>query len=360
MKEYQKVNYAQVTDMTQLDNEQVIVSRASYIELQLTHGLRQKIENYKKKNPNLFLWKYFINNSTDLLLKIEAIYQNNKKNPVFLFQLEQILGQVEYLFDNREHATDADFQRNLENIKLLAISLSGHDSPSFRYLGTLLILLAITAIISSAFVLSMSGLGAGIGIFVGAVLLISGIYSIYNSYQKGLSLGASSAVDSMAQIGDTLRYYDESVAPMLTTSDSEHIRAALEQQLNLGFPAKILKDTLIWARNRHALMPQLIVPENYNAFFHRIANICYVPLTDTHWLRYQRQSVEEQDQPIIANGQVTENEQPTNKRFTSFFGIKAHTCNALTYFDESVSERLRKGFELMKKPLNQGSIALSH
>ncbi len=142
--------------------------------------------------------------------------------------------------------------------------------------------------------------------------------------------------NSISQKEKTLAYYDAVIAPMLTTDDNTHIRPALEYQLNLGFHEKTLA-TLRWAVNRHISMPNLIVPEDYNVFFRRIANICDLSLTDNYWLSNERQHVSPENQPSIPSAHINGNSTNNNEIF-SFW----RTPSVSTYFDLVVSEKVLK------------------
>lgn len=150
----------------------------------------------------------------------------------------------------------------------------------------------------------------------------------------------SNIINLMSQSEETLTYYDAVIAPMLIADDNTYIRSALEHQLNLGFHEKMLKKALSWAGNRHTSMPNLIVPEDYNVFFHRIADICYVSLTDNYWLSYERHHVSPEDQPSIPSTHV--NDRPTNHSAVFSFWGTPFTCNVITYFDEVVSKKLQE------------------
>jgi hypothetical protein len=203
MKDYKMTNFAKVSVVNHLEADDSMTKRTAYIELQLTVRFQKKIDNYLKEKNNSLLWENLIQNSQELLTTIDGIYRQNKKNPQIIFQLEQILGHSEYLFDSRGNKISLDFQNNLNNITQLTKHLSGHESPALRYIGFVLTLIGIATVF-----ISMLSITSGVGLFLGAGMITAGVLSIMGSYQKGLSQTASALIDSMSQTDETMTYYD--------------------------------------------------------------------------------------------------------------------------------------------------------
>ncbi len=266
--------------------------------------------------------------------------------------MEQILGHAEYLFDSRGNATSLEFQNSLHNIQQLTKYLSGHESPAFRYIGIILTLIGIAALISSAVFIPMFSIASGIGLFVGAALIIAGVLSIMGSYQKGLSQTTSVLIDSMSQPSETMTYYDSFISPMLTEQDNLHIRSALEEQIHLGFSAKTLKEALVWAKRRHDSMPTLIVSEQYDSLFNRIADISYLSRNDGYWLSYVRQPSEISHQPTLQPNDKSTKQQSKNDSLFTLWKKPYSSYPVITYFDNIISPKLEN--ESDKSTLKSG------
>lgn len=300
MGNYLPINFAEVpveiANLNNVANKDALKERQDYIERNIKNDFFQEISDYLLENSNSFLYADLGHLCLILIQEVEILYGKNKNNPLLVFQLEQILGQAKFLFVNKDSIANQELQNELNNVRELIQFVSDQQSYHLKKLGIALILIALTLLLSSIVLFSMSALGGGIGLVIGISLIIAGVIGWWISGQKGLALAANNLMDSFDKVKETLDYYYQSIAPILQGDDQEHIEQALVKQLNLGFPPCLLKGALAWAKHRYEKdnfpNPQL---DSYNNFFTMIADICYVSHSDSDWLLVHR-VVQDQDQ----------------------------------------------------------------
>ncbi|MDF1757548.1 MAG: hypothetical protein P1U74_04550 [Legionellaceae bacterium] len=335
---YRSENFANVDPKLAGDNPISVALRKRYIDKQFESG---PIKNLITCQPEPIYWKSFDDNARALVAEVRALKSTN--NSKLLYQLEQILGQVGYLYENNDECLSLKVLDRSYNLMFLAKSLPGRGTLTLRYIGGLLIGLAVSLIvISSMLLFPISMIGAIGGILAGALLLLAAISTVANSYQHGLSLKTRDVAESMLEVSDTFVYYEENIATLLTDGDSQVVKTALKKQLEYGFPPEMLKNALIWARNRDLLMPELIREESYVCFFKRIAEICNLQASSPYYL------CSEYNPNRQTNLQTESPQNSTSKSFACFFKSKPSASIALDYFNKEVDGLLYSDTETIR------------
>ncbi len=287
---YKKINFAKVVDINDVDNPEALEKRKIYIEQQLSKGFSEKVISYQKDNEHNY-WSNLVSQSQKLIEITRDLYKKHQQSGSIIFQLEQVLGRAEYLFEKRENVTQEsnsqyylDYQDNLKHIELLSTQLSGHQSIMMKHFGIALMamatLIAVTTLFAS--VLAFGGVFITGAAVLGLILTGSGLLALYKQQQKGLSLAASALVITANQVQSTLDYFDKSVSPNLYAEDSLALRETLILQLNKGFAPIIIKNALEWANRAN-----YITNEGYERFFDCMADICCE--SSDYWINYIRE-----------------------------------------------------------------------
>lgn len=397
MKTYYPINFADVFVVDDLENQEALKKRKAYVEHQIGMGLYEKLIAYRRDSLDNNLWKNLILCSEKIIELSKDAYRKHQDDAYILFQLEQVLGRVEYLFDERQNATESIYEETLRQVEALCTQLSGQESNTMRYIGVSLMILGITAIVVSVLLASVptfggifvaaltkagllsvstsigvafgfSGAAASIagativGDVAGTTLIGCGLFSFYRGQQKGLSLATSILVDNMSNIEATLDYFDKAISKKLYEEDYLNLREELKSLLNTGFDPVVLKKALEWANNSHNNFGPLSGGD-YETFFKRLADICCVPMS--YWVRYERISKESWPDLLIQNSNQLIS---MNNAKTSFFTLYGrHTCSVSTlqYFDDfiimmladKVRGTIREGLQrLMNRGFNSSDI----
>lgn len=342
MIDYNMTNFAEldndIASIEHLTNENAQAARKQYIDRQLDDGLRRDLLDYATANNHQFLYQDLVQNGFLLIKEVKHIYRKKKNDPMVLFLLEQVLGHAKSLFDNKNQATAQD----LESIRQLTHYLTGHKSPSLQKLGIILGVLGLAVIIFSMFILTLVTMAASIGFFIGLSLVIASVAALWIGRQHGVAKAAYQFVDSISEIQDTLTFYEEFIAPMLSATDEPQVRVALETQLNLGFPAKLLKGALAMARQRYETPADAAayeVNENYPDFFNLIADICDISQSNNDWLINQRELPENNHIPYTGSIKESRNK---FSQYASMMIWKAlpQSNPAISYFERVVAKML--------------------
>lgn len=356
MKTYCPINFADVLVVDDVENQEALRKRKAYIERQVNTGLYERLLTYTRDNLNNSLWKSVVLNSQTIIELVQDAYKKHPNDAYIIFQLEQVLGQVEYLFDERKNSTESTYQETLRQVEALSTQLSGQKSNAMRYIGLSLIVLGIATIVVLVLLASVPTFG---GAFVaGAALMGSGLFALYRGRQKGLCLATSALVDSVSNIGTTLEYFDKAISNKLYEEDCSKLREELKRLLDNGFDPIVLKKALEWANNRHNKTGPFNC-EDYETFFKRVADICCVSLTNNYWIQDERRPRKSWPDSSIQNSNQLTKINNDRKNFFTFYG--RHTCSVstLNYFDNFIRmvlavddrETIREG---LQRRINSG------
>ena len=336
---YKKINFAKVVDINDVDNPEALEKRKIYIEQQLSMGFSEKIISYQKDNEHNY-WSNLVSQSQKLIEITRDLYKKHQQNGSIIFQLEQVLGRAEYLFEKRENVTQEsnsqdylDYQDNLKHVELLSTELSGYQSIMMKHFGIALMamatLIAVTTLFAS--VLAFGGVFITGAAVLGLILTGSGLLALYKQQQKGLSLAASALVTTANQVQSTLDYFDKSVSLKLDAKESLALRKGLILQLNKGFDPIILKNVLEWAN-----CANYIAKGWYERFFNCMADICCE--SPNYWMLFER---EPKKYWICPPEQIfAQLSKPKHFRNNFFAKYTGSTASTLKLIDDITSEIL--------------------
>lgn len=331
---YKSENFAQVIDTQHVENPEALKKRKDYIEYQMRDGFYNDLISYQQENP--------FNNWSDLIVQchkviwlIQEIYKKNLNNGQVIFHLEQVLGRVEFIFDERENISQKlnseyclDYKDNLLQLELLSKQLTGHQSILMKNLGISLIAIGVI-LVSAAFLTSVFMLG---GVIAGTAIAVTGLicrveklFSSYGQQQNELSLAVSTLANKANNtqandIESPLDYFDNFISPKIYIEDAEELRKSLVLQLNKGFDPIILKNALRWANRA-----DYISISQYEDFFECIADICCI--SPNYWIDNER--IRNQNWPGCSGQNSNQSWMPINTK-NNFFSKT--TCSAISTF----------------------------
>jgi hypothetical protein len=293
---YKSENFAQVINTQHVENLEALKKRKAYVEYQMSEGFLNTLIIYQKENQ-LGNWKDMVTQCQKLIELTQEIYKKNQNNGQVIFQLEQVLGRVESLFEERENITQElnsqgylDYQNNLHQLKSLSEQLAGHKSIIMKNLGIALIVIGLIAtvavLLTSVFALGGAFITGSALAVTGLIVMGGGLLALFGQQQKGLSLAVSTLANTATnvkvnEIESPVEYFDNFVSPRLYKEDALELRKNLVLQLNEGFDPIILKNVLRWATRA-----DYISKGGYEDFFECMNDICCK--SSSYWIKHER------------------------------------------------------------------------
>lgn len=354
-------NFANVLIADDLKNHEALIQRKIYIEQQLDKGLSEKLSISNNDNINGPFWLFLIQKSQNILELVNNEYRKHQDDASVIFQLEQVLGRLEFLFDQRHCSTDESYKENILQIEALSAQLSGHQSKPLKNIGILLMVVSITAVMALMLIVSFSTLG---GVFLGSLLglgllaMSSGLFIHDKGRHKGLSLATNELATKASNTHITLDYFEKSISPKLYNDDYLELKKELVYLLNKGFDPIVLKKALIWANSNYNQM-NCSDSTSYEIFFRRVTDVCCCSMNENHWIQYVR--ILNLHSKALSKTDLNhfKSENKNSKPFFPFF-YRSTEAITLKYFDEFISVLLSEHDqpifkEGLKRLLNSGS-----
>lgn len=287
-------------------------------------------------------------------------YRKHQDDASVIFQLEQVLGRLEFLFDQRHSPTDESYKENILQIEALSVQLSGNQSKPLKNIGILLMVVGITAVMVLMLIVSFSTLGGALlGSLLGLGLLAvsSGLFIHDKGRQKGLSLATNELATKANNIHITLDYFEKSISPKLYQDDCLELKKELMHLLDKGFDPMVLKKALVWANSNYN-QKNCSDSTSYEIFFRRVMDICCCPMNENHWIQYVRIPRLHSKDLSKTDLNHFKSENKDSKPFFPFF--YSSTEATLKYFDDFIRDLLPDHNQLilkegLKRLLNSGS-----
>lgn len=351
---YKTENFAQVLDTQHFENPESLKKRKAYVKHQISVGFFNDLTRYQKENP--------FNNWSDLIVQCEKviglgqeIYKKNLNNGQVIFLLEQVLGRVEFIFDERENITLKlnpqyyhDYKDNLLQLELLSKQLAVHQSILMNNLGISLmaigVIIVLTALLTSVFMLG--GVIAGTAMTVtGLIFSVGTLFSSYGQQQNDLSL----AVSTLANTADNTKinerespidYFDNFISPRIYPEDAIELRKNLVLQLNEGFDPIILKNALRWA-----IRADYISNGKYEDFFQCMADICCK--SSNYWISNKR--IGNHYWPGCSGQMFKQSSIPINTKNNFFSKSTCSAISTLKLFDEITTGQIKSEYKMMMR-----------